>query len=63
MLGIFITLSLSLSLSLRKRALARPFDIEIQIDAVTTLRSILSVWGPVEWVEDQLNGLGSPGVM
>ena len=35
----------------------------VQIGAFTSLRAIITVWGPVEWVEDQLNGLGCPGVM
>ena len=35
----------------------------VQLDAFIAQRSIISVWGPVEWVEDQLNGLGCPGVM
>ena len=30
----------------------------VQLDAFIAQRSIISVWGPVEWVEDQLNGLG-----
>ena len=30
----------------------------VQIGDSTTLSSITSVWGPVEWVKDQLNGLG-----
>ena len=29
----------------------------VQLDAFIAQRSIISVWGPVEWVEDQLNGL------
>ena len=31
----------------------------VQIDAFI----IITVWGPVEWVEDKLNGLGCPGVI
>ena len=37
-------------------AFRRYITTPVQIGAFTTQKG---VWGPIEWVEDQLNGLGS----